>query len=177
MLLETDTNLDEIRSAPPDDGSVELIVRRPTENEREVLDRARVNPSVGLVGDCWLAKLEAKGKPVDPDTQLTLMNARAAALFAGARERWALAGDQLYVDLDLSYANLPPGTRLAVGDAVIEVTAVPHIGCGKFLRRFGVDAQKLANSTVGRELNLRGINARIVRPGTIRVGDRVAKLV
>ena len=176
MLLEADTNLDQIRSSPPDDGSVELIARRPVENEREVLDRARVDPNVGLVGDCWRAKLEAKGTPVDPDTQLTLMNARAATLFAGPRERWALAGDQLYVDLDLSYANLPPGTRLAVGDAVIEVTAVPHTGCGKFVRRFGVDAQKLVNSAVGRELNLRGINARVIAAGTVRVGDRLTKL-
>jgi MOSC domain-containing protein YiiM len=176
VLTPAEANLDEIRSSPPDDGSVELIARRPAENERELLDSARVDTTCGLVGDNWLAKLETAGKTPNPDTQLTLMNARAAALFAGAREHWALAGDQLYVDLDLSNANLPPGTRLTVGDAVIEVTAVPHTGCGKFLRRFGLDAQKLANSKVGRELNLRGINARVLRPGTVRVGDRLTKL-
>jgi len=103
------------------------------------------------------------------------MNARAAALVAGSRERWPLAGDQLYVDLDLGLANLPPGTRLYVGSAVIQVTAEPHRGCGKFSRRFGVDAMRWVNSAVGRELNLRGINARIVRPGTVRPGDPIRK--
>jgi MOSC domain-containing protein YiiM len=107
--------------------------------------------------------------------QLNVMNARAVALIAREEGRWALAGDQLYVDLDLSKDNLPPGARLAIGNAVIEVSALPHTGCGKFVERFGVEAMKFVNGTIGRQLNLRGINARVVQPGTIRVGDTVTK--
>jgi MOSC domain-containing protein YiiM len=107
--------------------------------------------------------------------QLNVMNARAVALIARQEGRWALAGDQLYVDLDLSRDNLPPGTRLAIGNAVIEVSALPHTGCGTFVERFGVDAMKFVNGTIGRQLNLRGINARVVQPGTIRVRDTVTK--
>ena len=87
------------------------------------------------------------------------------------RSRWHLAGDQLYVDLDLSEANLPPGTRLSIGSAVIEVTAEPHTGCSKFVERFGLDAMKFVNSRERKDLHLRGINARVVRPGVLRVGD------
>jgi MOSC domain-containing protein YiiM len=108
--------------------------------------------------------------------QLNIMNARSTALVAQGRDRWPLAGDQLYVDLDLSGRNLPPGTRLALGTAVIEVTAIPHTGCSKFVSRFGAEAMKFVNSPVGRELNLRGICARVVEPGTVRAGDRVTKL-
>lgn len=165
-------DLSDVRASPAASGTVELIARRPRENEREVLEEARLDLATGLVGDRWH---ESAGRD-DPDTQLTLMNARAAALLAGARARWPEAGDQLYVDLDLSTANLPPGSRLNIGSAVIEVTAVPHTGCGKFLRRFGLQAQKLVNSPVGRELNLRGINARVVHAGTVRTGDPVEKL-
>ena len=104
------------------------------------------------------------------------MSSRAAALVAGDRERWPLAGDQLYVDLDLSDENLPPGTRLALGSAVLEVTDEPHTGCKKFTARFGLDAMVFVNSPVGRALNLRGINARVVESGTVRVGDAVTKL-
>ena len=137
-LEEFESGLAQVRDAPRDHGTVELIVRRPAEDEREVLEEARLDPVEGLVGDRW-------SPDRGPDTALTLMSARAAALIAGPRTRWALAGDQLYVDLDLSYANLPPGTLLSVGDATIEVTAEPHTGCGKFLRRFGIEAQKLVN--------------------------------
>ena len=162
--------LDHVRRAPADAGTVELVVRRPAEGEREILAEAELDSDAGLVGDRW-----GSGK-ADPAMQLTLMNARSAALVAGGRERWPLAGDQLYVDFDLSEANLPPGTRLAIGTAVVEISDVPHRGCGKFSKRFGVDALKLVNSPVGRELNLRGVNARIVQGGVVRPGDPVAKL-
>src|SRR4029079_16548063 len=128
-----DGGLAEIRSSPPEEGRVELIVARPAENERDLLDEGLLDPEAGLVGDSWRAR--GSGSMPDrsphPDAQLTLMNARAAALVAGDRERWALAGDKLYVDRDLAYANLPPGPRLKVGEAVIEITTKPHRGCGK----------------------------------------------
>ena len=157
-----------IRRSPRDEGTVELIVCRPAEEERQVLSEATLDEELGLVGDGW----HARGTP-HPDRQLTLMNARAADLVAGSRERWPLAGDQLFVDLDLGEANLPPGTRLSVGSAVVQVTAEPHRGCGKFSRRFGVDAMKFVNSAVGRELNLRGINAKVVSGGTVQTGDPI----
>jgi len=158
----------EVRRSPADGGTVELIVCRPAEGERQVLTEAALDEDRGLIGDGW----HVRGTP-HPGRQLTLMNARAAALVAGPRERWPLAGDQLYVDLDLGEGNLPPGTRLRIGSAEVEVTAEPHRGCGKFSRRFGVDAMKWVNSPVGRELNLRGINARVVRAGTVRTGDPI----
>ncbi len=171
VALDTLTaEVDAIRRSPADGGSVRLIVRRPAPDEREVLAEAELDTVGGLMGDRWSAE------PRSLDTMLTLMNARAAAAVAGAIENWPPAGDQLFVDLDLSYANLPPGTRLEVGSAVIEVTEIPHRGCGKFTKRFGVDAAKFVNSELGRELNLRGINARVVSGGTVRAGDAISKL-
>lgn len=169
--------LDEVRRSPREAGTVELIVRRPEVEAREVVSEAQLDPVDGLVGDCWRTRGSSSTEDgnANPDAQITVMNARAAALVAQAPERWALAGDQFYVDLDLSAANLPPGTRLEIGDATLEVMAQPHLGCGKFVKRFGVDAMKLVNSPVGRELNLRGINTRVVSPGTVRTGDPIRR--
>jgi MOSC domain-containing protein YiiM len=162
--------LDEIRGAPADDGKVELVVRRPSEDEREVLTEARLDAEAGLAGDRW------RTGSAHPDRQITLMNARVIALLAQSRERWPLAGDQLYVDFDLSGDNLPPGSRIEVGSAVLEVTSEPHRGCKKFAARFGLDALRFVNSKVGYALNLRGINARVARDGVIRPGDVIRKL-
>jgi hypothetical protein len=177
--LELEAGLDHVRQAPKDRGMLAMIVRRPEIGAREVLDEAELNLVEGLAGDTWRhrsSKRTDDGSP-HPDMQLNIIGARAVDLMARDRSRWPLAGDQLVIDLDLSGANLPPGTRLAIGSAVIEVTPEPHTGCGKFVERYGVDAQKLVNSPAGRELNLRGINAKVVQPGTIRVGDVVTKSI
>src|SRR5215207_8798704 len=129
---ELEAGLEEILRAPRGTGVVALIVRRPAVDEREVLDEATLDLDEGLIGDTWRvrgSKRTADGSS-HPDMQLNVMSARVVDLVAGGeRERWALAGDQLYVDLDLSEAHLPPGTRLALGSAVIEVTDQPHTGC------------------------------------------------
>lgn len=169
-LATLEAGLDEIRRSPADRGTVELIVRRPAEEDREELTEARLDLAGGLVGDGWV-----HGK-ADPDKQVTVMNARAVALLATSRHRWSLAGDQLYVDLDLSGRNLPAGTRLAVGSAVLEVTSAPHRGCKKFAVRYGLDALRFVNSEVGSALKLRGINTRVVQAGVVRPGDVVRKL-
>jgi MOSC domain-containing protein YiiM len=172
-----EAGLDAVRASPADNGRVELIARRPEVDARELVAEATLDPEGGLVGDNWHVKPSLKTGAPNPEAQLTVMNARVSALVAGDdRERWALAGDQLYVDLDLSYRNLPPGTQLRVGEAVIEVSDEPHRGCGKFSARFGVEMLKLVNSAVGRELNMRGINARIITGGVVRTGDPVVKI-
>lgn len=178
ILAELERGLEHIRQSPKEDGVLEMIVRRPGVDAREVLGEGSLNLTDGLIGDRWKLRHNSKSpaKPEDYATQLTLMNSRVIALLAQSRERWPLAGDQLFVDFDLSAFNLPPGDRVAIGDAVIEVTAEPHTGCSKFKARFGADALKFVNSAVGRELNLRGVNAKVIQPGVIRVGDRLRKI-
>jgi MOSC domain-containing protein YiiM len=169
-LAALQSGLEDVRQSPADDGKVELIVRRPAEDERETLDEAHLDTTNGLVGDAWLAK------GGDPAAQVTVMNARSAALVAHSRDRWGLAGDQIYVDLNLGFDNLPPGTLLEVGSAVLEVTGKPHRGCKKFAARFGLDALRFVNSDQGYALNLRGINTRVVRSGVVRPGDVIRKV-
>ena len=175
---ELEAGLAEVRQSPADEGVLEMIVRRPAVGARESLREGELDPAVGLVGDTWHMRTSRRtndGSP-HPEMQLNIMNARVVALVAQDRERWPLAGDQLFVDMDLSDANLPPGTRLRLGTAVIEVSAQPHTGCGKFTERFGIDAMKFVNSDAHKALHLRGINAKVVAGGTIRVGDRMTKL-
>jgi len=157
-----------LRAAPRERGVLEMIVRRPATDEREVLASGELRAGGGLVGDRWT--------PMSKNEPLTLTNSRLIALLAHTRERWPLAGDQLYVDFDLSMEHVPPRTRLRVGGAVIEVSAEPHTGCGKFRDRFGADALRFISSPIGRELNLRGINAHVVTGGTVRVGDAICAL-
>lgn len=175
MTSRFEAGLASIRQSPKDEGVLELIVRRPQSEAREVLAQGMLVPAEGLVGDSWRARCVARGTQDSPgfETQLTLMNSRAIGLFAGDKEGWPPAGDQLFVDLDLSGENLPPGTQLSMGEAVLEITAQPHTGCRKFSARFGADALKFVNSPKGRRLNLRGIYAKVVRGGTIRAGDRI----
>jgi hypothetical protein len=177
-MMELEAGLEKIRQSPKDDGILKLIVRRPQENVREVLQTGELDLMEGLVGDTW--KTRGSSRTGDgsshPDMQLNIMNSRVAALVARDADRWQLAGDQLYLDLDLSNENLSPGTRLAIGSAVIEVTAQPHNGCQKFIERFGLNAMKFVNSPLGKQLHLRGINAKVVQAGIIRTNDSVNKI-
>ena len=176
--VELEAALVEVRQAPADDGTVDLIVGRPATGEREVLDEGLLDLAEGLVGDNWRERgsRHTPDGAAEPDRQLNVINARLSRLVAVDPERRALAGDQLHLDLDLSIANLPPGTRLALGSAVIEVTEPPHLGCAKFVERFGREAMRFVNSPLGRELRLRGMNAKVVVAGTVRPGDTVAKV-
>ena len=166
-----------ILASPKDNGVLEMVLRRPDVDEREVLDVAELSLADGVVGDNWSQRSSNRTEDgsAHPDMQLNLMNARVADLVAGDSSRWQLAGDQLYVDLDLSVENLPAWTKLAIGTAVIEVTDQPHNGCAKFTQRFGRSAHLFVNAAETRHLNLRGINARVVQAGVIRPGDRIAK--
>ena len=177
-MAELEAGLDTIRQSPRTEGVLRHIVRRPQDDQREVLTLGQLDLEEGLVGDNWRSrgsKNTADGS-AHPEMQLNVMNSRTIELIAQDPVRWALAGDQLYVDFDLSEENVPAGTQLALGTAVIEVTSVPHNGCKKFVGRFGLEAMKFVNSPLGKQLHLRGINARVVQAGTIQVGDVVRKI-
>jgi hypothetical protein len=172
-----EAGLGRILESPRECGRVVLVVRRPDVGQRELPGQAVLDPLTGLDGDNWLTRgsTSTPDGSASPDRQVTVMNARVAELVAGGSDRMALAGDQLYVDLDLSTDNLPAGSLLAVGQAVLQVSEAPHLGCAKFVERFGPEAMRFVNSRVGRQLRLRGMNTRVVVPGTVRLGDLVAR--
>lgn len=177
-MTDLEAGLEHIRQSPKEAGVLRMIVRRPETDERLLVDSAELTLEDGLVGDNW----KVRGSRHNPDgsarleAQITIMNARAAALIAQIEDRWSLAGDQLYADFDLSDDNIPPGTRLEIGSAIVEVSALPHTGCNKFSARFGIEALKFVNSPEGKRLHLRGINTRVVRAGSIHVGDTIKKV-
>lgn len=178
LTTEYETRLALVGQSPADEGVLEMIVRRPGVDQREVLQQAELSLTDGLVGDSWRERASRRraDDAANPETQVTLMNSRIIQLVAQDQDRWPLAGDQLFVDLDLSMENLPPGQRLAIGTAVIEISAVPHTGCDKFTARFGGDATRFVNSPEGRQQRRRGANARVVQAGVIRQGDVVRKV-
>jgi MOSC domain-containing protein YiiM len=177
-MTELEAGLGIIRQSPSDNGILKMIVRRPKVDERELVNEAELNLEDGLVGDTW----KMRGSKATPDgsaninAQITVMNMRAIALLAQDEARWALAGDQLFVDFDLSEANVPAGARIAIGSVVLEISSTPHTGCAKFSERFGKDALKFVNSPEGKPLRLRGVNTRVVQAGEIHVGDVVRKI-
>ena len=160
----------ETEKSPRDLGTVEMIVRRPQPEAREELESAAFTAEAGLTGDDWLRR------SADPDAQITMMNSRLINLLSGDRSRWALAGDQLFVDLDISQANLPAGARLQIGEVVMEVSPLPHTGCTKFARRFGGAARKWVMTDEGQQARRRGVYTKVIVDGEIRVGDRIQKL-
>lgn len=177
-LAQLEAETGHVLEAPADRGALEMIVIRPGIGERVVLEAAELHPDHGVVGDSWRSRGSSRTEDGSShrDMQLNIISSRVLELIAGGRHRWPLAGDQLCVDLDLSEQNLPPWTKLRIGDATIEITDQPHTGCRKFSSRYGVDALRWVNSADGKALRLRGVNARVVEPGEIRRGDPVIRL-
>lgn len=175
---ELEAGLVEIGQSPKEKGMLEMIVCRPDEDERLVLEHAELDPTEGLIGDNWRARgsRHTEDGKAHPDSQIAIMNSRIIQLLAQDRSRWPLAGDQLYVDLDVSSDNLPPGQQITIGTALLEITDMPHTGCAKFTERYGHDAIRFVNSPEGRRFRRRGLYARVLRPGTISVGDVVSKV-
>jgi len=176
-LADLEAGLDHILESPSGSGTVEMIVRRPDTDQREVLEYADLDTIEGLVGDNWIMRGSSRTADgsAHPDMQINLMNSRVIGLISGPKDNWAIAGDQFFVDLDLTPHNMPPGSRLALGSAELEITDIPHTGCAKFAQRFGIAAERFVNSASGLELNLRGINAKVVTAGSVKIGDSITK--
>lgn len=167
-----------VLDTPRDAGAVRLIVRRPGRGEREILEVGRFDSEVGLVGDDWVNRPGMNSDKPSAYAQVTVMNARVAELISGDADpaAWARCGDQLYADLDLSQDNLPAGTRIAIGELVLEVQAEPHTGCVQFREWWGPEALRFISSKQGLSLRMRGANTVVVEPGEVRPGDIARKL-
>jgi hypothetical protein len=168
-----------IEFSPKSIGSVELICIRPKEGERIELESVEVNEDVGVMGDNWELRgsRHTKDGTAHPEMQITFMNSRIINLIAGDVKYWHLAGDQFFVDFDLTRENLPVGSRIQIGEtAIFEITQMPHNGCHKFSKRYGSDATKFVNNLEGKELRRRGVNAKVVQAGLIKIGDRITKI-
>ena len=175
---ELESALEHIMASPADGGKLEMIAARPNVDQRELLDEGTLDADLGLVGDNWKARgsTSTEDGSAHPDAQLTIINSRLVDSVARSKSRWQLSGDQLVIDIDLSHDNLPPGSRLIIGEAVVEITAAPHTGCSKFMSRFGSHALRFVSGERAMRLRLRGANAKIVQSGTIRVGDIATKV-
>ena len=177
-LEELKAGLPHILEAPKNEGRLELLIRRPDMGEREVLDEAELDLELGLIGDNWKTRGSKRTKDgsAHPEMQLNIMMSRSIALIAQDKERWPLAGDQMYVDIDLSHENLPLGTQLSIGTAIIEITEPSHNGCLKFVDRFGKDSMKFVNAPEFKKYRLRGVNAKVIKAGVVKAGDMMRKL-
>jgi MOSC domain-containing protein YiiM len=177
-LTDLQHGLEDIKNSPSDNGMLYMIVVRPTKRDRNVPWFSKLAPEFGLEGDHWSQgswKTLQNGSP-DPSVQVTIMNSRCLHLIATAKERWPLAGDNLIVDMDISTSNLKAGQKVSIGSAILEISDVPHTGCMKFRDRFGVEALKFVSTKEARELRLRGMFARVIKAGEIRIGDRMRKI-
>lgn len=177
-LAEIEARLDELGPSPQDNGTVEMIVCRPDEGQRKVLEAAELDTTEGLVGDNWRKRGSRHSEDGSAliEAQIAIMNSRNIQAIEPEHDRWPLAGDQIFVDIDLSAENMPAGQRIAIGSAILEVTELPHNGCGKFAERFGSGASRFVNSKEGRENRRRGVNTRVIRGGTIRQRDTITKV-
>jgi len=162
--------LDHVKASPKDGGVLKLIVLRLPDEQRQTPPRATLSAEHGVTGDRWSLKTNP-----DPLVQVSVMNSRFLEVIAGETERMNLAGDNLIIDLDLHIDNLPTGTRLRIGQALLEVTDSPHTGCKKFQRRYGKDALDITNTPEGSAMRLRGLLARVIRGGEVQVGDTIHK--
>ena len=177
-IEQLNAGLGHVRRSPASAGPLLMVVQRPNVDRRKVASEGRLDVEGGLIGDTWRERgsTSTADGSANPEAQVTIINSRALQLMAQSEQRWPLAGDQLVIDIDLSEANLPPGARLSVGSAVLEISAEPHTGCVKFARRFGNDSLRFVSTPIGQKMRLRGVNTRVVQSGDIRVGDIVEKV-